>query len=70
MDTPNKRFRPPAQGMGRMLGHGMSAEDYIKLTNATELNCATFEKVEDGEDFVLAADKFGDDAYRFAEEQE
>ena len=70
MSTSVKRKRPVAQSMGRMIGHGMNVEDYIKLTNATEYNCDTFENVADGEDFVLVADRLGDEAYAFAEEQE
>ena len=65
-----KRLRPPAQNIGRMIGHGMCVEDYIRLTTATECNVATFEKVEDGEDFVLVADKLGDEAFAYATEQE
>lgn len=65
-----KRRRPMAQSIGRMIGHGMCVEDYIKLTNATECNCETFEKVENGEDFVDTADKLGDEAFAYAEEQE
>ncbi len=64
-----KRVRPAAQDIGRMLGQGMSPEDFIKLMNLTELNCATLEKIKDGEDFVLAADGLGDKAYAYAEEQ-
>jgi pimeloyl-ACP methyl ester carboxylesterase len=70
MSTQIKRNRPVAQNIGRMIGHGMNVEDYIKLTNATECNCDTFEKVKDGDDFVLIADKLGDEAYTFAKEQE
>lgn len=67
-----KRRRPMAQNMGRMIGHGMCVEDYIKLTGATECNCATFEKVnpEDAVDFVEMADKLGDEAFAYAKEQE
>lgn len=49
-----KRRRPPAQDVGRILAGKMCPEDFIKLMNATELNCENFEKVntEDAEDFV------------------
>lgn len=66
--TPRKR--PMAQSIGRMIGHGMCVEDYIKLTGATEFDVQAFQKVEDGEDFVAAADRLGDEAYAYAEEQE
>lgn len=52
-----------------MLGQGMSPEDLIKLMNVTELDCVTFEKIKNGEDFVLAADRLGDEAYEYAENQ-
>ncbi|WP_339310903.1 alpha/beta fold hydrolase [Paenibacillus sp. FSL M7-0896] len=65
-----KRLRPLAQDIGRMLGQGLSPEDFIKLMNRTELNCDTLEKISEGEDFVLAADSLGDDAYAYAEEHE
>lgn len=69
---PEKRRRPPAQDMGRILGGGMSPEDFIKLMNATELNCTTFEKVksEDVADFVEVCEKLGDTAFSYAEKQE
>ncbi|MFV0643718.1 MAG: alpha/beta hydrolase [Sphingomonadaceae bacterium] len=66
---PQKRTRPAAQDIGRMLGQGMSPEDFIKLMNITELDCATLEKINDGEDFVLAANRLGDEAYAYAENQ-
>ncbi|MFC9424305.1 hypothetical protein [Streptomyces sp. NPDC056987] len=47
----------------------MSPEDFIKLMNRTELDCATLDKIPDGEDFVLVADGLGDEAYAYAEEQ-
>ncbi len=65
-----KRKRPPAQSIGRMIGHGMCVEDYIKLTNATECNVLTFEKVEDGADFVDTAKRLGEEAFTYAKEQE
>ncbi len=67
-----KRRRPPAQDMGRILGGGMSPEDFIKLMNATELNCTTFEKVktEDAADFVEVCERLGDTAFSYAEKQE
>lgn len=67
-----KRRRPLAQNMGRMIGHGMCVEDYIKLTNATECDCGTFEKVDfnSAVDFVDMADQLGDEAFETAVEQE
>ena len=67
-----KRKRPPAQDIGRILGGGMSPEDFIKLMNATELNCETFEKVleQDAEDFVKVCEQLGDEALSYAQKQE
>ncbi len=64
------RKRPNAQSIGRMIGHGMCVEDYIKLTSATEFDCGTYEKIQDGADFVDTADRLGDEAYAYAEQQE
>lgn len=67
-----KRRRPPAQDIGRILGGGMSPEDFIKLMNATELNCDTFDKVdfEEAADFVATCEKLGDEALAYAKGQE
>lgn len=67
-----KRLRPPAQDMGRILGGGMSPEDFIKLMNATELNCETFEKVdlEEATDFIATCEQLGDDAFAYAVKEE
>lgn len=67
-----KRRRPPAQDIGRILGGGMSPEDFIKLMNATELNCETFDKVlpEDAEDFVAVCEQLGDAALAYAQRLE
>lgn len=67
-----KRRRPPAQDIGRILGGAMSPEDFIKLMNATELNCDTFERIpaEAAEDFVEVCERLGDEALSYAEKQE
>lgn len=67
-----KRQRPPAQDIGRILGGGMSPEDFIKLMNETEFNCETFDKVpeEEAGDFVKVCERLGDEALAYAEKQE
>ena len=66
------RKRPPAQDIGRILGGGMSPEDFIKLMNATELNCESLDKVlpQDAEDFVEVCERLGDEALAYAKKQE
>jgi alpha-beta hydrolase superfamily lysophospholipase len=65
-----KRKRPIAQDMARMLHNGLSPEHFIKLLNATELDCFTLERIEDGEDFVTAAFRLAAEAEAYAKEQE
>ena len=67
-----KRIRPAAQNIGRILGGGMSSEDFIKLMNSTELNCDTFDKVsaEDAKDFVAVCEQLADEAFAYAERNE
>lgn len=67
-----KRHRPPAQDIGRILSGKMCPEDFIKLMHAVEIDLATFEKVnpEEAEDFVEACEKLGDQAYAYAAELE
>lgn len=62
-----KRKRPPAQGFGRMLAHGLGIEEFVQLMNRTELNCNTLARVEDGEDFIDVCIDLGDKAYAKAE---
>lgn len=66
------RRRPPAQDIGRILGGKMAPEDFIKMMNATELNCDTLEKIpeEDAEDFVNVCERLGDEAFSYAEKNE
>lgn len=63
------RRRPPAQDLGRILGGKMAPEDFIKMMNATELNCDTLEKIaeNEAEDFVTVCERLGDEAYAYAE---
>jgi hypothetical protein len=67
-----KRRRPPTQDVGRILGGGMSPEDFIKLMKLTELDFTTFEKVgpKQAEDFVEVCEKLGNAAYDYAVKQE
>ena len=66
------RRRPPAQDIGRILGGKMAPEDFIKMMNATELNCDTLEKIaeNEAEDFVTVCERLGDEAYAYAEKNE
>lgn len=67
-----KRSMPAAQNMGRILGGGMSSEDFIKLMNVTEFNCETFDKVSSDRaiDFVKACEELGDKALDYAKKSE
>lgn len=62
------RKRPPAQGFGRMLAHGLQSEEFVALMSRTELNCSTLQKVENPEDFVDVCVELGDLVYKRAEE--
>lgn len=61
------RKRPPAQGFGRMLAHGLGSQEFVELMNRTELNCNTLQKNETPEDFVDVCVEIGDRVYRQAE---
>lgn len=67
-----KRKRPGAQNMGRMISHGMNIEDYMRITSATEIDTNTWEKTNSDKaaDFVDYSDALGDEIYKIAEEQE
>lgn len=54
------RKRPHAQTIGRILMHGMLAEDYIKLMSRTELDLRFFKAPENPEDFVNVCHEMGD----------
>ena len=66
------RKRPPAQDVGRILGGGMSPEDFIKMMAETEINLETFDKVspEEAHDFVEVCERLGDNAYSYAKKNE
>ncbi|MGM0123335.1 hypothetical protein IGI37_000701 [Enterococcus sp. AZ194] len=63
-----KRIRPAAQNIGRILGGGMASEDFIKLMNATEGNIEDFTKLtfEEAADFVNTCEELGDRAVEYA----
>lgn len=66
------RKRPPAQDIGRILGGGMSPEDFLKMMAETEMNLETFQQVapEDARDFVEVCERLGDEAYSYAKQNE
>lgn len=68
----DKRVRPAAQNVGRILGGGMSPEDFIKLMRSTEFDFETFRAVaaDQKEDFVESCEKLGDEAVSYALENE
>lgn len=69
MNMTEKRKRPPAQGFGRMLAHGLGPEEFVELMNRTELNCNTLAKVEVCEDFIDVCIDIGNKAYAKAEKE-
>ncbi|MEI5993191.1 alpha/beta hydrolase family protein [Candidatus Enterococcus mansonii] len=65
----NLRKRPPAQGFGRMLAHGLGVEEFVQLMGRTELNTNTLNRVENPEDFIDVCLDIGDKAYKYAEKE-
>lgn len=51
-----KRIRPGAQNLGRMVGSGMDVEDFIELTKRTECDCTCV-----GQSFVLTPEEERED---------
>lgn len=60
------RKRPPAQGFGRMLAHGLGSEEFVELMGRTELDCNTLQKNEQPEDFIDVCQEIGDRCFNKA----
>lgn len=63
------RKRPPAQGFGRMLAHGLGVEEFVQLMGRTEINTNSLKMVTEPEDFIDVCMDLGDMTYAKAEKE-